>query len=747
MTAEVELTGMTLARYGPFAHTYIPLDRGVTVLFGRNGSGKSMALDMLAAALEALFAATGDPTAREGRERRVAAAIDRASEEYASWTFSPDEARTPDPSARVHLRTKSSSAFDRIITNQGSPHRLAVWGGLGSQPLREALARGGRFASQPSRHQRGTFLLVPTVVCDELDEMSREEWSSAQDAYRRARQLGLGFGEYSDPDEIVDRADAGLAEPSVLEAEPVVNEFEPIPVINSAFDAVTGGDRLNGTVIVVDIDPDLRALDAETNLLAAVRILDLPPGVVRGRSRTDVRTTVSRMVGKARWPDRDVELDDFLSELGEVASQYAGLVLADRLVLRVVAETLPWVMVNDSPPLRWQARDPNRGCWVDLDNLSQTQRRWAAFGIARALADQVSPRPPLERDFTIQDGSETQAKLARELYEEELAGYEAAERQATVVIIDEPELGLDDLSLFNLAVNLELLGDWVVVSTHSPTILRSQERVLLFAPDQITGSVDVTPVRQVHRVEEPLGSSAQSRYGLRPATEISLARVLVAVEGQHDSLILGRLLQGVLTETRARFLHLRGSRDLAGKIGGELLCAITDCPILVILDKAGQRGWFQSLWNEIYGAPATERPLLLRRARELVKSETSGLNDALELLSAAISSGTLERFHLVMLDEADVVQLLDFDLIWPTSPSKRGPETWAQATKRSRSRNSGPLTQNAFKKWMADQGHPINTLTITNALETLTPLRIEEMVSRNPGLRRIKETLLAVTDQ
>lgn len=49
---EVQLLGLAIWEAGPLRKTYLPLDRGMTVLFGLNGAGKSSVLRALRAALE-----------------------------------------------------------------------------------------------------------------------------------------------------------------------------------------------------------------------------------------------------------------------------------------------------------------------------------------------------------------------------------------------------------------------------------------------------------------------------------------------------------------------------------------------------------------------------------------------------------------------------------------------------------------------------------------------------------------------
>ena len=153
-----------------------------------------------------------------------------------------------------------------------------------------------------------------------------------------------------------------------------------------------------------------------------------------------------------------------------------------------------------------------------------------------------------------------------------------------VLVFDEPELHLHPVAQAQVAdwlVNMQGSGTTVVAGTHSPQIINAYSaEVTLVGTDRSEGKTrleDLTPAALRHLDE------AASVLGADRAAWLQVTRGIVLVEGEHDVAVVNRFVGPHLQRLRVAVIPIRGHKNLAGTVISEFFGRM-GVPVRVMLD-------------------------------------------------------------------------------------------------------------------------------------------------------------------
>jgi energy-coupling factor transporter ATP-binding protein EcfA2 len=352
MEKDIELVGLRLFGPGPLGAAYLRLAEGVTVLYGKNGAGKTSALTAIRAALTGI---------RNGGQAWLCV---RVAQPQAPLSAARDplvhaiaQALTPKGTFTRPTDSIMNLVQDAFEANRRPPLDFEVVRDIASQ---------GYFVLSPVGTSEPQWQLSLAGLDDEATPHLREQIASLRALWERGRQeeevadlepllidhpLSAGF---DDPTFLYDDHAFGPPwAPLVLDAiDPLVNLDEPIAFV---FDDESLTDPEAATIELLRSDPDHQPRPV------------LQPG--------------SDQIA--------VDVETMRVELSKVASGVYAELLLDAPSLN--CELNPPDAWFDGDALQWVAYDLPTGEWVPLPALSRAQRRWAQVAIAAALI-QHQPR-------------------------------------------------------------------------------------------------------------------------------------------------------------------------------------------------------------------------------------------------------------------------------------------------------------------------------------------------------------------
>jgi len=347
------------------------------------------------------------------------------------------------------------------------------------------------------------------------------------------------------------------------------------------------------------------------------------------------------------------ELVPTVDSIAQQATRFARLLLEGAPVIRCeVSPVTDWYRRS---PLRWVALDLT-GTWVEVEDLSRAQRRWAELSIVLALKRRAGV--PL------------------------------------VILLDEPEAALHRRAERHLVRGLERLSQElnasIVVATHSPAFFEQTSAHLVHVNRNAHGQTELAemPTALRDRVDE---------LGLNPTDLLQLCRTVVLVEGQHELAILGELIGDELRQVGAEMFAMRGVRKLGSAADAQLLFTYTDAALLVVVDN-DDAGRVTDIWERACRT-ADDGGDHLRVLAEYTKNKRDLEQVALEeFCGLAITSGNKQRIRFQTLSLPDVPEYLPVRAVAPGSPADA---TWADLHaehERTGKRGNRPR----FKDWMTD---------------------------------------------
>lgn len=324
-------------------------------------------------------------------------------------------------------------------------------------------------------------------------------------------------------------------------------------------------------------------------------------------------------------------LDEVLTQL----SAETSLVMADLFdpapVIRVrkLQETMKWS--DRRTPIAIEANTAHKGGWFPVDELGSGHKRWVRYALRVAL-NRITPDWPAT---------------------------------SSVLVIDEPELGLHDTTQGRIIRFLADSSDVVIVSSHSPKFIAHADSTgSLFRISQNEGGF-VTAT--AGRPEATGGEDEAEIWGVSLATLRSLIRTLVFVEGPHDEAVITELLAGELSAAHAAVVPIYGVDDAPSVLAPHLeqITATSDTNIVVVLDSSN-RQQLQNVLQTVRGlrdASAQLERLQKYRATQIFRRRE--MATYLALLTAAARNNRLEKLHLHGLGEPDIARYLPVQRIAP----------------------------------------------------------------------------------
>ena len=324
-------------------------------------------------------------------------------------------------------------------------------------------------------------------------------------------------------------------------------------------------------------------------------------------------------------------LDEVLTQL----SAEISLVMADLFdpapVIRVrrLQETMKWS--DRRSPIVIEANTAHKGAWFPVDELGSGHKHWVRYALRVAL-NRVTPDWPAT---------------------------------SSVLVIDEPELGLHDTTQGRVIRFLANSNDVVVVSSHSSKFIAHADSTgTLFRISQNEGGF-VTAI--AGRPEATGGEDEAEIWGVSLATLRSLIRTLVFVEGPHDEAVITEVLASELSAAHAAVVPIYGVDDAPSVLAPHLeqITATADTNIVVVLDSSNRQQLQTVLKTvrDLRDAGAQLDRLQKHRAEQRFRRRE--MATYLALLTAAARNNRLERLHLHGLGEPDIARYLPVQRIAP----------------------------------------------------------------------------------
>ena len=345
--------------------------------------------------------------------------------------------------------------------------------------------------------------------------------------------------------------------------------------------------------------------------------------------------------------------------------------------------------------VRWSAIDGPTGVRVSLDSLSKGEARWATLAVQTAVT--VNSRYFSQREWE------------------------------SVVLLDEPEEALHVSAARHLVNGLKqwatLMASSVVVATHSPAFLNDQGMRLLHARRGDAGHTELVALPSPIR-ESP------AELGISRSDLLQLYRVIVAVEGEHDRVVLDTLLGDELADLRCLLIPMHGAHNLTSILDTRLIVDFTDAALLAVVDHA-EASWLIKAWidakAELVAKGKAAARLVLEAAER--RGSTKEQRLLLDFCKRAIDSGQTHRVDFVGLSVPDILHLLNIREFVP------GNATWPDLDAEWLAL---PHPRPAWKDWLrAEHGATIGLRQVKRALATMDTIP--------PDLEHVRQACAALS--
>jgi hypothetical protein len=351
----------------------------------------------------------------------------------------------------------------------------------------------------------------------------------------------------------------------------------------------------------------------------------------------------------------------------------------------------------DGKPVRLEALDQPSDAWVEVSDLSDAQRRWAAIVIQIGEAQEEALKPWFARP-----------SVAKLLWGPPTMRFGPSIRTGSIAVFgDEIDAGVHvaaSKAIFRTLAEIPGIG---FVSSHSPTALRTPLVRLVNVHRNDTGRIAITSPGLSDDVQE-----AALRLGIDFTDVLASMYLAVIVEGSHDAIVIEELLRGEDNTDRMLLIEARGARSMTSIADARLLVDFCDLRLLIVLDNVANDRYqpiLESLKNLSDQGVAVKKAIKESGLEELQMDSTPEERTLNEILERGARRGILDRIDIHGLPARDIVELLP--------ASSFGLEhDWPHYGKEFRS-TSG--TSN-FKTWLRDEYHvSISKKTIRKAVTGL----------------------------
>lgn len=746
-----QIVGFEIASDPMLQPQFLPLDSGLTVFYGLNGSGKTRLISGIRDALLGVSSDVGvflvckmsadsweqdtDPTRRHPQKR----VEDRGGDLVASRSI------------RFALAEKTIAGIGELETSgvHDNPYHLL----------------------SPSQVEHGVREIFSERLVDESSPLAAE---ITEEKHVLLRPAGTGPAPVWEAwpafdslkpaaaqftklyEELVEECEGDYLDDSVLE---MVQNSPVFPLAWSAYRTGDGSafwptrfgpfdhresfpEEIAGFIVTGSLDFGLDLVkdstDPDRDTLA---FFDRIVGHVRGESYESLLETASMPIEEWRlWAQPRARVAHAITEhlSADAAQVYGdgsvdvGIELAvshysevfTHLVRRYFADVLPDSRTPrlevashhqrfDRPPLRWVFdagdHDPTRTTHAPVampfEAMSSAEQKW----LARAVADALYW---VERD--VQSGASLRTALT---------------------IFDEPESALHRSAESRVARTLNrMVKDdprrIVMAATHSPDLLDLHDSNLF---EVGWGPQPGSRRSHVRRLE--LGDrQGLEGLGLNPSDLLQRTKVFLLVEGYHEELIFEELFGDRLREARVDVISLDGARNFRGTASSWVLFERTRAHVVGLMDNLESdliiRAWAEAKELRVTESLEEAKHSILRSFSTLTKM--SGNNDEVGFMKTwlirALENGSEPRLSPHALSSKDILDYLPVKCFVPTAQSWDA--LWAQ---HAEARMDRPNTPRKFKDWVEKVGGvKIDRQTIlaaTSALRSVPP-EFEQLMKR-----------------
>lgn len=278
-------------------------------------------------------------------------------------------------------------------------------------------------------------------------------------------------------------------------------------------------------------------------------------------------------------------------------------------------------------PPRWVAV-PRRGeaNKIPLDHLSFSEQKWVRFALSLFLSKSDRGKP-------------------------------------LVAIVDEPEQGLHrqrenriSLGLHRLVAEFDDVA--IIGATHSPAFLDPRHGSNLLHLSLTGDGKSMMTGLEIGAGRKTLNEESK-RLDVTPSDILAMTRVALVVEGTHDQIVLEKCLSDDIHTSGARVFVMRGTDNAAALPDMQFLFDALDAPIIVVFDNVVQRR-VRPIWQRAVEAFGAKDPKLAERtlAELESKSATKEERALAELGRRAIQVGRLSRITPFGLGKPDILDYL-----------------------------------------------------------------------------------------
>jgi len=339
---------------------------------------------------------------------------------------------------------------------------------------------------------------------------------------------------------------------------------------------------------------------------------------------------------------------EWLQEHSKSASSIYANLLVDAPELRCSVKN-PNRSLRGGPLLHWEAVDAKSRRLVPLATLSQAQGRWAKIAISLSfkLMNDVSVVPAF-------------------------------------IVVDEPEQALHPMAERYMTHALRSAADYVnggaIVATHSRELLNSPDARLTHVFRDNAGATAVATLDLAER--ERLGPLP---LGISPADFFLGNRVILAVEGDHDEIVLKTIIGGELRDSAVRIVKLNGADNL-DVVNADLVLNLTEAHLLIALDRVGLSK-LPADWKKAQTEDDVEAAV--RTMKRYLDNKKSEVQTLASFCIKFLRQGMADRLHVFGFTKPDIVHYL------PVTDFVEDAESWEQLTEEwHRSPSLG------FKDWL-----------------------------------------------
>lgn len=772
------INGVTVVGGRPIGLAHIRVERGLNLVYGSNGVGKSKLLNSLAG----LFAAEVPVRSMFGQSRSSELwpiELGRTATDLCTYAFygegglhidAPFEFL--DSGDEFYRVLASSVGLDRDVENridyrcQEIDDRRTEWFERNSSPSGIVLAR----SDEPNWND-----LIESASDDEWRRLDRSELRQelALRLFDGASSQSLSVADFL---ELVDSGQWMISRSgelfisASLSLESRFGWFESADKWSEII-AMAAGRRPLARRSGVEIDPDLEVANGlslgdvarlgegitgslpphpEHFGLVSPGWLTMPVAVIRGREEKEVdepslrrgtETTISRLVTVVFGP-QELDNEGPHSDLeSESANWLASRSKFNRHIEAHQLETQSGEYVEYAPRV-FVSEDGNASSFLTtaIDELSE--RASSIFHVffddapqlmiqLSSVDDWFSSGPKFQwmarfgehRPFPITELGSAHRRFARysiasalQMSPDGLGGAQSR-RRASIAFVDEPERALHRIGEARIVRALPELADYVIAATHSPKFISESSVNLIHLTRGSDGMAhSVSHIGGYTDGVDGGRHELADHLGVETADLLSLTKVILLVEGPHDEMVLKFMCPEIVGHIDVVIIPLGGTEQIPALSNSRFLLDMTEARIVVATDNA------RIDKIRLLEAKAADRKNRgnhwLREFRDERKSATPEERQLIDLLIAAYGSNQESRFITFGFSRPDIVRFLPVHFISPSHETWDGLKRAFLMSEKRKKMERGDGER--LKEWVRRQGGNYSLEGIRHAIDALS---------------------------